>query len=264
MGEWVYSLAAWQLAVLMVALFEVVSLGGLFLARRFILPRLRYHDGINDAISGTVQSIGVFYGITIGLIAVGVWNNYASVSATASNEAAIIAALYHDVSTYPEPARTEMQADLVKYVQGIVDEDWPAHSRGTVPITGALHIGAIRNRLVSVEPTTKLQEILYAETLSAFNDLVKARRERISVVGGGLSWPMWGVIWIGAAISIAVGFFFYIEDSRVHAILIGLVAAFLGIVLFVIIVNDRPFAGPLAVAPAAYQALLDTVRQVAK
>lgn len=264
MAEWVYGLDPWQLALFMVLLFEVVSLAGLLLVRRFILPRLRYHDGINDAISGTVQSIGVFYGITIGLIAVGVWNNYSAVSTMASNEAAIIATLYRDVSTYPETERNAMHADLLGYVQGIIQEDWPAHGRGTVPITGALHLTAIQNRLASVEPTTKLQEILYAEALSAFNDLVKARRERINIVGGGLSWPMWGVIWIGAAISIAVGFFFHIEDARVHVILISLVAAFLGIVLFVIVVNDRPFAGPLAVAPTSYQALLDTVRQVPK
>jgi len=49
------------LALLMVVTIASVSLAGLLLTRRFLLPRFHYHDGINDAISGTVQTIGVFY-----------------------------------------------------------------------------------------------------------------------------------------------------------------------------------------------------------
>ena len=76
MPLWAYNTSPLQLALIMVATIEAVSLFGLFLARRFVLPHLRFHDGINDAISGTVQAIGVFYGITVGLIAVGVWNTH--------------------------------------------------------------------------------------------------------------------------------------------------------------------------------------------
>ena len=264
MIAWVYSLPPLPLGLFMVALVEVMSLAGLFLVRRFVQPRLHYSDGVSDAVSGTVQSIGVFYGITIGLIAVGVWNNAANASTLASNEAAIIAALYRDVMSYPEPPRTAMQADLVRYTEGIVKDDWPAHSRGLVPITGALHLNALQSSLTTFEPVTEGQKILHAEALRAFNTLVQARRQRIDAVGGGLSGPMWGVIWIGAAISIAVSFFFKIEDPKIHAILISLVATFLGILLFVIVVNDRPFAGPMALRPDSYQKLLDMVGQAPK
>ena len=57
----------------MVATIEAVSLLGLLPARRFVLPDLRFHGGVNDAISGTVQAIGVFCGITVGLIANPKW-----------------------------------------------------------------------------------------------------------------------------------------------------------------------------------------------
>ena len=78
MPTWAYNMAPLQLALIMVASIEAVSLFGLFLARRFLLPHLHFHDGVNDAISGTVQAIGVFYGITVGLIAVGVWNTHSN------------------------------------------------------------------------------------------------------------------------------------------------------------------------------------------
>jgi hypothetical protein len=43
----------------MIILFEVISLGGLILTRCYLLPRLHFLDGVNDAVSGTIQSIGV-------------------------------------------------------------------------------------------------------------------------------------------------------------------------------------------------------------
>lgn len=105
MPLWAYEISPLQLALIMVARIEAVSLVGLLLARRFLLPHLRFHDGVNDAISGTVQAIGVFYGITVGLIAVGVWNTNSNSDDLVSKDAASIGALYRDVSGYPEPAR---------------------------------------------------------------------------------------------------------------------------------------------------------------
>ena len=96
MPMWAYNMSPLELALIMVATIEAVSLIGLFLARRFVLPHLRFHDGINDAISGTVQAIGVFYGITVGLIAVGVWNTHTNAEDVASKEAAAIGALYRE------------------------------------------------------------------------------------------------------------------------------------------------------------------------
>jgi hypothetical protein len=55
MPQWAYEISSFKLAVIMVAMIEAVSLIGLFLVRRFVLPHLRLHDGVNDAISGTVR-----------------------------------------------------------------------------------------------------------------------------------------------------------------------------------------------------------------
>lgn len=78
MPTWLYQLPTFALAAVFIGGVVAVSLIGLALARRFLLPRLRFHDGVNDAVSGAVQAIGVFYGVTVGLIAVAVWNNYAN------------------------------------------------------------------------------------------------------------------------------------------------------------------------------------------
>jgi hypothetical protein len=68
---------------------------------------------------------------------------------------------------------------------------------------------------------------------------------------------MWAVIWVGAAISIGVAYFYKIEDPKVHAIQIALMAGFLSIVLFMIVMNDKPFFGYISIPPDPYQLILD-------
>src|SRR5262245_11852953 len=243
----------------MVVGIEALALFGLVLVRRYLLPRLLFHDGVNDAVSGTVQAVGVFYAITVGLIAASVWTTYSNAGDLTSQEAVAIVALYRDVSSLPEPIRTTLRTELRDYTVAVISQDWPAQQREQTNYGSAGAIDRFQTTLMSFEPTSAGEQARYAETLSAFNDFAKQRRLRLIAVQGGLSPIMWSVIWIGAAISIGVGYFFYIQDIRMHAILIALIAGFLGIVLFMIVINDRPFAGQDSVKPDAYQLVLDTL-----
>src|ERR1043165_5173385 len=121
---WLYEMPPFLAATITMIFIEVLSLGGLFLTRRFLLQRFHYGDGVNDAISGTVQAIGVFYGITVGLIAVGVWNTNADSSALVSREAAAIGALYRDVRGYPTPLREELALKIREYTVFTIEQAW--------------------------------------------------------------------------------------------------------------------------------------------
>jgi hypothetical protein len=264
MPIWAYEMSPLQLALMMVAGIEAVSLICLLLTRRFILPHLHFHDGINDAISGTVQTIGVFYGITVGLIAVGVWNTNSNASDLVSREAASIGSLYRDVSGYPAPVRDRLQLALRKYTHFVIEQTWPAQKEGRILDGGTLILDDFQSTLYTFEPTTAGQGALHSETLSAYNKLVEYRRLRIDAVGGGLSGVMWWVIWIGAAISIGVAYVYKIEDLKIHVALVALMAGFLAIVLFMIVINDKPFFGHVSISSEPYRLILEKLMDVSR
>jgi len=248
-----------SLSLLMVGGIEILSLLGLLLFRRYIFPRIEVHDGVNDAISGTVQAIGVFYGVTVGLLAVGVWNTWSSSSDLVSREAAAASALYVDFCSFPEPARPSLCKDLQDYLHHVIEKEWPHQQKGESLDSLCGPLEKLQQDLMSFEPTTEGQKIRYAESLAAYNRMLGARSLRVDAVGGGLSQMMWGVIWCGAAISIGVAYFFHLRDPKLHASLVLLMAGFLGLVIFLIVANDRPFLGEISIHPDSYQLVLDTV-----
>lgn len=259
MPIWFYTVRPFYSALILIFLIETFSLIGLFLTRRLILPHLHYHDGANDAVSGTVQAIGVFYGITVGLIAVAVWSANSAASDLVSKEASAIGGLYRDVNGYPSPLKEDLQAKLREYTEFVVKQDWPAQRAGKTLDGGMNILTDFQNTQFAFEPKTEGQSNLDAEALRAFNNLADCRRLRVVAAGGGLSDVMWAVIWVGAVISIGVAYFFKIPDVKLHMILVALIAGFLAMVIFMIVINDKPFFGYNRVSPEPYEFILSKI-----
>jgi len=266
MPIWLYEIRPLYAGLVLVVIIGTVSIIGLFVTRRLIIPRLHYHDGANDAVSGTVQAIGVFYGITVGLIAVGVWNTHSNASDLVSMEASSISALFRDVSGYPEPTRTELRSKVREYTVFVIEQAWPAQEAGYGQRldAGTKILDEFQEKLYTYQPANAGQVALHSETLRGYNKLLEDRRLRIDAVDSGLSSTMWAVIWVGAIISIGVAYFYNIPDPRLHAILVALMSGFLAMVLFMITVNDKPFFGRVSVSSDPYKLILDRVIGVAR
>ena len=240
--------------VVSLCLFAVV---GLLFVRRQVLPHLRIQVTDGEFSGAMVQAVMVFYGLAVALIAMNVWQTYSNVSSIISQEATAIAALYRDVGGYPEPVRTQLRNQLREYTDYTINQAWPQHRHGIVPTGGVVMMNQFQDIQLAFEPVTEGQKILHAEAFRAYNNMIQARRMRLDAVGTKLPGILWFVIGMGALISLASAFFFKIEDARVHTIQVVLLAAFIGLVIFMIFALDRPFHGELGLKPDSYQLIYD-------
>ena len=240
--------------ILALCLFAVI---GLVVVRRRVLPRLRVQAEDSDFTGAMLQSVMVFYGLAVALIAVSVWQTYSDTSKTVSEEATDLAALYRDVSSYPEAIRPQLQKELREYTQYTIQEAWPLQQRGIVPGAGVERLNRFQVILVSFEPATDGQKLLHAETLRAYHEMIKARRMRLDAVNTGLPAVMWAVIILGALIGLSASFFFRVEDPRLQGIQVLLLAVFIGLIIFMILAFDRPFRGDLRIRADPYQLIYD-------
>jgi hypothetical protein len=240
----------------------IYSVIGLQLVRRRLLRRLRIQVEDSEFSGTMVQSVMVFYGLAVALIAVGVSETYSDVESIVSREASELGALYRDASSYPEPTRPLLQKELRDYAQYVIHTAWPAQQRGQVARGGSEMLDRFQLTLTGFEPATEGQKLLHGEALRAYNEMVEARSLRLdAVVNTGLPGILWIVVLAGAGISLTATFFFKVEDVRLHAILVTLLAAFMGLVIFMTFAFDRPFRGDLGLTPEPYQLVYDRVMQ---
>ncbi|HEY2676191.1 MAG TPA: DUF4239 domain-containing protein [Steroidobacteraceae bacterium] len=234
-----------------------ITLGGLWIVRTRVLPRmgLKYQDAYLAA--AVVQSVMLLYGLIAALTAVGVWQRYGQVSEVVSGEATAIAILWRDFGSYPQPLRDETREVLRGYTEQIVRDAWPQQRLGKVPREGVEWMDLLQTLLNEFEPSTESQKILHAETYRAFNQLVQQRRQRLDSVQAALPSVLWWVLLPGAVGCIVLFLFFQVANARFHAVLLVGLSGFLSMVLFVIVALDRPFSGDMGITADSYQLVID-------
>jgi vacuolar-type H+-ATPase subunit I/STV1 len=87
--------------------------------------------------------------------------------------------------------------------------------------------------------------------------MVDARRLRLDAVGAGLPGGMWLVLILGAAICLLGSCFFPVDDARLHFLYQGLLAALMGMILYMTFAWDRPYHGEYGVTSEPYQLIYD-------
>lgn len=236
----------------MVLLFVVGALGGQVVIRK-IRRRWFGDKEDNDLVGQYLSAFGVLYGITLGLISVGAWENFGDVEGKVSEEAAALGALYRNIDCYPEPNRAAMTAMLRDYARHVIDHDWEEQRRGIIPRGSGKFITRIQTALATFEPKTEGQKIVHGETFHRFNNMVESRRLRLDSVTSRLPTILWIVVFAGSLLSIALTWLFVVENTHLHDVLTAMLALLLGLLIFLLALLDLPFRGQHSVGPDSFE-----------
>lgn len=247
----------WLVGLLTMVVFVAGALLGLAATRRWTRRRGLHALVDNGVIGWIFSAILSIYAIAVGLTAVATWGNASQAASVASREAAEIAALFHDLSGYPQPVQEQLQAALGDYARSIIAEDWPQQQRGEVPRASAPELVDLQRLLYGFQPLDVGQQVVHAEALRAFNALIEWRRQRLEAVDYAVPGTLWSVVLFGALLSIGASFVFSMDSFWVHGVMTSLLAAMIGLIVFFILVTDHPYRGAMSVTPEAYELVMD-------
>jgi hypothetical protein len=255
--SWLYALPSFLFFLLVVSFFAGFSILGFMITRRRVERWLGPAPAQNEVISYYIAGTGVVYGITLGLIAVGVWDNFIRVSANVEQEAATLSSLYRDVSSYSEPSRTKLTGDLTRYTRYLIDDAWPQLEEGVVPTSGVDFMDQFQKDLYQYEPVSQGQIILHSSAVNAYNQYIQLRRQRIQIATKGVSYMIWWVVVFGALVNLILSWLFVVKNTSLHLLMNGLLGALIGALIFLIIVLDYPFRGWFRVSAESFETMYE-------
>jgi Protein of unknown function (DUF4239) len=257
--DWFYDLPVQVSLPLFVVLFVLVSTLILVGLRPWV-RRMAENPGEWDRVLGyAISSYGLFYGILLALVAVSVYQNFTEVHGAVLGETSALAALYRDVSGFPHADAVPLQTGLRDYVHTVITHDWPLQQQGIVPNDGTVAVDAFQRRLLAIEPKTAGQQALLTQTIGAFNDFVVARRARVDDTTLSLPSLLWGVLWVGAAINAVMLSLIQVKKLTIHLVMSGLIALYVGLLIYVTASMDHPYSGGISIGPDAFRLLLTQV-----
>lgn len=209
-----------------------------------------------------IGTFGVFFGILLALVAVSVYENYSDTREAALHEAGQITALYRGTTGLPEQVAEPLQETIKEYLRVVIEEDWPDQRRGELPEASLELVDELEREIHEYEPDGLQQLAEFQQLLATFDDFVETRRVRIDATALELPTLFWIAIWVGAAVNAVLIGLIIVKSRRLHLVLAGMLALFIGLVMFTTADMDLPYQGALAVNPGAFERVVDQVERM--
>jgi hypothetical protein len=255
---WLLQLPAWLVGFLVVLVTVAFSVAGLIVTRR-LLSQERL-ERISAASEPVFTLAGVLYAVLVAFVVVVVWEQFDQAERATQSEATAIADLLRDSEGLPPAAQPAVQASLIAYAHSVVDEEYPRMQRGESVDQQSAQLTEVWHSYVHAEPVTQSQIAFFRESLTRLDDLGSSRKVRLSGSEDEIPNELWVLLLGGGAVMLVFTYMYATTDVILHGALIGLAAALMAFVLYLIFALEHPFVGTLAVHEGPYlQVLEDSV-----
>jgi hypothetical protein len=246
------ALPGWLFWLLLFVILGGFSLGGLVLLRKKLHPALLAKS--HDVAGFYTGIIGVLYTVIVAYCMVSVWEDYTDAEANMGRESNAIADMYRSSPAFADSFGMELRNHLHRYTDAVINDEWKELGPATQPAGKALfHFNALYSHVNSYQPVTAANNTNYANLLTNLNKLSDARRTRMQDGSSSMPAGIWAILFAGALITMVFTWFFRVDNFRLQAIMIGLIAAIISLTLYIIILFSFPFSGSNGLKPEPYE-----------
>jgi hypothetical protein len=247
--SWLHELPVVVGAALIILFFLVPTIIGVSLLQPIIVRLLRREKDPSLPVGYLLNAFTLYYAVLLALLSVAVFENYNKANDAVGREATAIVAFYRDLRGYPEPARSELIGLLQRYLDEEIGLGWRSQRTGETAAATTALVNKIDLRITSIRPEgDTADEALHFNTLERFDDWVERRRARIQAGRTHIPLILWYVVLVGAALNVIV--IWLVDLSRsTHLIVSGVLISFIGLVIYMVAILDRPFLGPAGIGP---------------
>jgi hypothetical protein len=212
----------------------------------------------NDVVGFTIAVVGVIYAVLLAFVVIVTWETFSKAEEVVGQEASALRSIRRDSVGLPGETQAPLQDLVRRYATRVIDVEWPAMADGR---PGDPHVGAIFDKMAQTISDTTVttpseQEFVGAET-AELNQLVSLRSQRLDFVESGIPTSLWLALLVGALVTVGFALLFGLERTGLHLVMVGSLAVLIGVLLFVAVGFNYPFAGDIAVHPAPFERVLD-------
>jgi hypothetical protein len=241
--------------VLAIAGSIIISLLGMWIVRK-VAP-YEIMEGHKEMAGFIYGILGTIYAVILGFSVVVLWEEIRDAEAIADREASQLSDLHRLAQALPAGQSHAFTESLKNYCKLVIDDEWPLMNQGESSPKAHDQLLEIWRESRGLDPQTEREKIIFGKIAETLVNLDDARRGRLLAARTSLPGPLWFSLVTGAVITIGFSYLFGLKNAIAHAVITILLAASIGLGLFLIVALDRPFSGGLGVSPEAFTAVLE-------
>jgi hypothetical protein len=224
----------------------------ILLASAAIAPR-RIAADLKATTPVMLTPLSVIAALLIAFLANRVWTNLDRANSYVAQEATAIQEAISLADGLPADMRTKLRASIGVYLHFVDSEDWPAMAAGHANLRQSPRgLTEALDTTMSINPTTRTQEIVQASVLAALERAFEGRRNRILLSQGVISPVQWVVIILLDMLLLTTIAMVHIDRRITAAVNTFILSTAIAACLVLLMMHDRPFAaGGFTLGPGA-------------
>lgn len=237
--------------VLMVGVSATLGAVCTVLFKKYI--RIKVMGSHNEVTGYVFATVAGLYGLVLAFVIFLVWDQFNSAQRNADIEGSVAKGLYRDIVYYPDSVESaKLKGIYMTYVNDVIYSEYPLTAEGKI---GTRTVGKFDNVFKAIEhmnPTEEYKSRRVEEMFRHLNELATVRNLRLLDADSEIPFIIWVPLLLGGLITLILAMMLNIENTRLQVVINGVLGAFIGMILFLIILIDHPFAGQMRIAPRGY------------
>ena len=215
----------------------------------------------NDFTGAVVAVIGTTYAVILAFTLAGVWNMFQQAQANEEQEANSLVNVYRIASQLQDPNASAIQDLCARYADNALDREWPAMLNRQLPPEGNEMIDRFWQLAGQAQAHAQPDAIAAYQLMEELRGLTQYRRTRAMQNRESLPFILWAVLISGGIITIVSSCFFGVANFRIHLLQVFMLSFLISLVLVAIANVDRPYQGPVRVAPEGFRNAIQTLHR---
>jgi hypothetical protein len=215
----------------------------------------------NDFTGAVVAVIGTTYAVILAFTLAGVWNMFQQAQANEEQEANSLVNVFRIASQLQDPNASAIQDLCARYADNALDREWPAMLNRQLPPEGNEMIDQFWLLAGQAQAHARPDAIAAYQLMEELRGLTQYRRIRAMQNRESLPFILWAVLISGGIITIVSSCFFGVANFRIHLLQVFMLSFLISLVLVAIANVDRPYQGPVRVAPEGFRNAVQTLHR---
>ena len=249
MGDWFLNLPIlWMALAIFAAAYLIAACVYLVTVRLAVDDRARAFKAFSP---GMLPPLGIIFGLLVGFVAVGVWNDFDKAKLAVATEASALRAVVLLDEHFPEEQRMQLRTLINRHIDEAVNREWPAmaHQRLTLATLPTALVEALHST-VSLTPQNEAQRIAQHEIVAALHRAADARRQRIVISQSTVGPVKWTAILLQGLCALIAIAMVHSDNRLACAVAVAIFATGIALSSLLIAAYGAPFSGDISVGPA--------------
>jgi hypothetical protein len=250
MSDWLHGLPIFWMAVVVFAATYLTTLAIYGIVA--VIATDKRAASLKAVSPGLLSPLGVTFGLFVVFTAIQVWNEYDRAVGAVTREASSLKSVIVLAESFPEGPRERLQGFMTSHIEEAARHEWPmmAHRDETISMTPP-NLAQALALVLALNPSTPGQTIAQREITQALENALDARRQRILISQGQVSFFKWACIMVQAdCVLFAIGLL-HCDNRLTSGMALGVFATGVAACLLLIVAYDRPFIGQYGLGPGA-------------